>query len=224
LLFIDGHLTGKKAELIDLKLIESESPHIRQMIDSFMENPELNRVIATLPEPLEGKQDMGNLITDAIRYLLDLDVAFYNSGGIRQDRLFKTVRMKDVYAIEPFDNEVVVFEMTPEEIRSLIRFDYEHIGPMDLQVSGLEYTLMVDRNEKLLNVGLKMTDGKELVENRTYTVGINNYMASAYRFDHRDPGHSAYRKVVELLISHIKNGIDLTRIKEQKRTHKKIIE
>lgn len=223
LLFIDGQLTGKKAELINLKLIEYESPRIKKMINKFMENPELNRVIATLAEPLQGKQEMGNLITDAIRHLLDLDVVFYNSGGIRTDRLSRTVRMKDVYAIEPFDNEVVVFEMSPEEIRSLIRYDYEHIGPMDLQVSGLEYTVVVDREEKLLNVDLKMTDGKKLDESGTYTVGINNYIASAYRFDHRDPGHSSYTKVVNVLISFLKGKVNSHNIKNVKRIHEKII-
>jgi 2',3'-cyclic-nucleotide 2'-phosphodiesterase (5'-nucleotidase family) len=224
LLFVNGNLENRKADLIDLSLIRFESPRIKQMIDTFMKNPELNRVIATLPGSVQGKQEMGNLITDAIRDLLNLDVAFYNSGGIRKDRLFETVRLKDVYAIEPFDNEVVIFEMTPEEIRSLIRYDYEHIEPLDLQVSGLEYTVVVGRKEKLLNVVLKMADGHDPVEGRTYRVGINNYMASAYRFAHVDPGRSAYRKVVELLISYLEKGVDLTRIQKQKRTHRKIIE
>ncbi len=223
LLFVDGKLTGKKAELIDLKQIETETPEVKQMIEEFMRNPELNRIIARIPEPLQGKQEMGNLITDAIRHTLNLDVAFYNSGGIRLNRLFKTVRMKDVYAIDPFDNEIVLFEMTLEEIRSLVRFDYEHIKPLDLQVSGLEYTVIVSRKKKLVAVELKTTGNNELDENKTYTVGMNNYMASAYRFDHQDPGRSAYTKVVDALISFLQKGMDIYSIKQEKRMFEKII-
>lgn len=223
LFFVDGQLTGKQAELIDLKQIETETPEVKQMIEEFMRNPELNRIIAKLPEPLQGKQEMGNLITDAIRHTLNLDVAFYNSGGIRLNRLFKTVRMKDVYAIDPFDNEVVLFEMTLEEIRSLIRFDYEHIKPLDLQVSGLEYTVIVSRKKKLLAVELETTGNNELDEDKTYTVGMNNYMASAYRFNHQDPGQSSYSKVVDLLISYLQKGADIYSIKQEKRIFEKII-
>ncbi|MCK4943245.1 MAG: bifunctional metallophosphatase/5'-nucleotidase [Candidatus Aminicenantes bacterium] len=223
LLFVSGQLTGKKAELIDLKQIESETPEVKQMIEEFMRNPELNRVIARLPEPLQGKQEMGNLITDAIRHTLNLDVAFYNSGGIRLNRLFKTVRMKDIYAIEPFDNEIVLFEMTPEEIRSLIRFDYEHIEPLDLQVSGLEYTVIVSMEKKLLAVELKTTGNNELDEDKTYTVGMNNYMASAYRFDHRDPGKSSYIKVTDVLISFLKKNMGINQISGDTRRYQKFI-
>ncbi|MCK4835934.1 MAG: 5'-nucleotidase C-terminal domain-containing protein, partial [Candidatus Aminicenantes bacterium] len=219
----EGRLAGKTARLIELKILKEEDPRVARMIDRYTDNPELNRVIARLGKALEGKDEIGNLMTDAIRIGLGLDLAFYNSGGIRLHFLNKTVRLKDIYALDPFDNEIIIFEMNPSEIRSLIRFDYENIKPLDLKVSGIQCKLIATSDRKVVSIELRARDGFLLDENRFYTVGMNNYMASGYHFNHRDPGHSSYRKVVDLLISYLQKGVDIYLVKQEKRMFEKII-
>lgn len=217
-------IVNRIASLIDLKTIKDEDPKTREMIDVFTRIPELDRVIATFDKPLGGDHAMGNLLTDAIRHTLKLDLAFYNSGGIRIHSLAKTVRLKDVYALDPFDNEVIIFKLTPAEIRSLIRYSHEHIGPADLQVSGIGYTVRMDRNRRVISIDLTLENGIHLDEKRTYLTGMNNYMASVYRFEHLDPGHSAYTKIVDALIAFLEMGIDLKPIRSTVRTREIFIQ
>jgi 5'-nucleotidase/UDP-sugar diphosphatase len=218
-----GQIVYKQACLIDLGKIKDEDLKTREMIQAFTRIPELDQVIATFAESLVGDHAMGNLVTDAICDILKLDVAFYNTGGIRIHSLGKTVRLRDVYAVDPFDNEVVVFKLTPTEIRSLIRYDHEHIGPLDLRVSGILYTVRVDRKRRVISVDISLEDGTQLDENKTYLVGMNNYMASVYRFEHRDPGHSAYVKVVDVLISFLKKEVNLQPIRNSVRSREEFI-
>jgi len=219
----DKKLVEKKGELIALDLIKSEDQDVKQMIKKYENNPQLNQVICRLPAPLRSKSDLGNLITDAICDILHLELAFYNSGGIRMNRLSQEVRIKDVYAIHPFGNEIIIYNLFPAEIRSLIRFDYEHIGPLDLQVSGLEYTVIANREKKTSSIELKDKNGNRLDENKTYSVGLNNYVASVYKFDHQDPGRSSHLKMADILIMYLKKGVDIKNIIGIKRVHKSIV-
>jgi len=46
-------------------------------------------------------------MTDAMRTIHGLDVAFQNEGGIRLRRLDEKITLKDVYTLDPFGNQVV---------------------------------------------------------------------------------------------------------------------
>ena len=216
-------LVRKAARLIELKNVTEIDPGIQQMIDRYLDNPLLDRVIVKLENTLEDKNEIGNLLTDAIRQTLDLDMAFYNSGGIRVSFFPRTVRLKDIYALEPFENEIVIFEMSTTEIRSLIRFDYENIGPLDLKVSGIRYTVEADSKGQVISIKMETPAGLPLREDKTYRVGMNDYMASSYHFDHREDGHSSHKKVVDILIEYLQKGIQVTPVKTEKRMFKKTV-
>ena len=215
-----GHrLIGKRSELIDLGRVDHEDSLVKKMLEVFFDNPELDMVIAVLKTSVEGKQVLGNLVTDAICDILGLDMALYNSGGIRIHRLGPEVKLWDVYALHPFGNDIVVFEMTAAELRSLIRYDYEHVAPLDIQVSGLSYRLKATKDRRLLAIYLYDENGDLLDEIRTYRVGMNNYMASAYTFNHRDPGRSSHQKMVDVMIQYLNRGkIDPVRVKNTNRS------
>ena len=93
-----------------------------------------NRPINTLtqgavrnPVAPYGDSTLGNLITDAqLAYAKKrgvADVAMINSGGIRADLTVepgKPVTMGDLFAIQPFSNELVVMTLTGAQLRELV--------------------------------------------------------------------------------------------------------
>lgn len=209
--FKAGKLTGIDAKLIEVASLKEEIPEIKKKISDFNNNPRLNRVIAALPEPIKGRQVLGNLITDAIRKIHGLDVGFHNWGGTRANRMEKEVRLKDIYTLLPFGNNIIRFEMTPAEIRSLIRFDFERHDQLDLFVSGITYVVKHVPEKEVKEIQLRDDQGKLLDESKTYKVGINDYIVSAYTFAHRDPGQSLGMTVAESLIQYLKKGNGVTR-------------
>jgi 2',3'-cyclic-nucleotide 2'-phosphodiesterase (5'-nucleotidase family) len=177
----------------------------------------MERVIANAPLEISGKNALGSLITDAICRVHGLDFAFQNNGGIRLGRLPQTITLHDVYSLDPFGNQVVQFVMTPAEIRSLIRYSCEKRREVDLQVAGMLYIVREDGAQKIRDIELRRLDGSPLIEDRTYKVGLSSYIASSYRFDHKDPGRSLQATTVEALIRYLESGADLGAYRDVRR-------
>jgi 2',3'-cyclic-nucleotide 2'-phosphodiesterase (5'-nucleotidase family) len=203
-----GQLIKKSGQLIEVASIKNENLELKKMIASFNNNPVLNRVIATLPGPVEGIWEVGNLTCDAIRKYLQLDIVFHNSGGIRVNRLASTIRLKDIYALHPFENRMVQFKMSPSEIRWLIKSEYERHKRLDLLVSGMKYIVKATSTGEVKAVELKDEKGQFLDESKQYSVGMNDYMASTIKFTHQDPGTSLSATVNDALIQYLQQNKD----------------
>jgi 5'-nucleotidase / UDP-sugar diphosphatase len=207
----NGRIVSKKGELIDLGKISDEDPQVAEMIARFNHNPALARVIGHAPMPVTGKDELGSLMTDAVRVTQQLDIVFQNNGGIRSDVLQNDIRIQDLYQLDPFGNDVVRFEMTPAEIRSLISRAFDRRKGIDLQVSGIEYAVRQTPEGTAAAIEIKSEDGGPFDERKNYTVGLSSYIASAYSFEHRDPGTSLFITTAECLIRYIGKGADLSR-------------
>ena len=207
----NGRITSKKGELIDLGKISDEDPQVADMIARYNHNPALARIIGHTPVPIAGKDELGSLMTDAVRVTQHLDIVFQNNGGIRSEIFENDIRIQDVYQLDPFGNDVVRFEMTPAEIRSLILPSFERRKGIDLQVSGIDYAIRQAPDGTAAGIEIKGPDGAPLDERKRYRVGISSYIASAYPFEHRDTGISLYITTAECLIRYIEAGADLSR-------------
>jgi len=206
----NGRVVKKKGRLIDLGKERAEDKEIKAAIAGFQRNPALARVIARAPFEITDKNNLGSMMTDAIRKVNGLDIAFQNDGGIRLNRLPLEITLKDIYTLDPFGNPIVEIVMTPAEIRGLIRSSFEKDSELDLQVSGLTYIVRTDAANRIQEVRLRRPDGSPLAEDGTYKVGINSYIASAYRFAHQDPGRSLQTTVADDLIKYLESGADLS--------------
>jgi 5'-nucleotidase / UDP-sugar diphosphatase len=205
LLAVNGHLAGRSYELINLSNIKGKDKIIQGIIDNYNNNPALNEVIATAEQALTGEDALGSLMTDAITDRLGVDFAFQNNGGIRISEIAAgDILLKDVYKLDPFGNMVIKFSMNAAEIKSLISSAYNREKSLDLQVSGMSYTLYIDQAKVLQDVVMTDSYGKALDPAKEYSVGINSYVASSYRFDHRDPGVSLYTTTAQTLIDFLK--------------------
>ena len=63
---------------------------------------------------------MGNLVTDAMRTYFDADFSFQNLGGLRADMPAGDITARDVFAVLPFGNELVVVQMDGRMLRRII--------------------------------------------------------------------------------------------------------
>jgi 5'-nucleotidase/UDP-sugar diphosphatase len=209
LLVRGGRVVEKKGGLIDLKGPMAEDAEVKKMIDHFNQNPAFARVIAEAPLEIAGKDDLGSLMTDAMRQVHSLDIAFQNEGGIRLNRLPKKITLKDIYTLDPFGNQVVQFALSAAEIRGLISVSFAKGRDIDLQVSGISYVVRGDSAGRIKDILLRNSKGIPLAEDKKYQVGLSSYVASSYDFAHQDPGRSLGSTTAEALILYLQSGVDL---------------
>jgi len=212
-----GRVVEKKGELIDLKAVSEEDAGVKDMIARFNRNPAFSRVIVEAPFPIEGKDALGSLMTDAMRQAHGLDIAFQNEGGIRVGRLPEKITLKDVYTLDPFGNQVVEIVMSAGEIRSLIGDSFRRGKEIDLQVSGITYTVRTDNERSILEVLLRGLDGRPLPEDRAFKVGVSSYVASSYIFDHRDAGRALGSTTADALIRFLESRPDFSLYRDVQR-------
>ena len=144
-------------------------------------SPISERVVGTASQDLTRTQDsdgesaLGDLIADAQRDFAGTDLAFMNPGGIRADIASGPVTFGDLFAVQPFDNQVVRMELTGDQIYRLLEQQFE-VNRI-LQVSGLEYSYDASKP-----AGQRITsatvNGSPLDRNATYTVAANSFLAT----------------------------------------------
>lgn len=205
LTLIDGKIVSKKGRLINLSKVHSSNEEIDKLVRKFNDNPVLDRVLTKLKYPVSGRRELGLMVTDALRKRLGLDVIFYNEGGIRKNKLAEEVTIKDIYSMHPFGNYIVKIKMDTSEIKDLIKNDYISHKGIDIIPSGLTYRVVRDLNYKVIDIELFFPDGKKIEDNRNFSVGMNNYIFSSYKFHHKNPAVSLNIKTVDIMLDYFKN-------------------
>ncbi len=126
-----------------------------------------------------GEHNLGNWLTDRLRERAGADVAFLNSGGIRANLVAGPVTMLDVYEILPFSNTLVTFELTGEQLLTVLQQNaeadvFDRYGV--LQVSGLCYGFRrVGDHVELEEVTV---EGRPLRRDTVYTAAAPDYVLS----------------------------------------------
>ncbi len=86
----------------------------------------------------QAQSPTGDLVTDIMLATMGADVAVTNSGGLRADLPAGTIRREHLQAVMPFDNRLVVVEMTGKRLERLLRIGSSGAHGI-LQVSNLSY-------------------------------------------------------------------------------------
>ena len=196
----DHKVVGKEAVVLDVNKVRKEKPEIRKMLNEFNDTPALNEAIAIAKTKFETPEELGSMLCDALCEISGADFAFQNTGGIRITHLKKgPITVKEVYSIDPFNNEVVVYEMTGAQVKKFIVNTYRKNGGYPSYVSGMTYT--VDDDGK--NVWINMKSGN-FSTNKLYKVAINSYMASTVNIESEDEGRSMFMTSEEMLIEFLR--------------------
>ncbi len=202
----NGHITDRKDEIICLDSITHVNQKVQSLINQYNNNKEIQRVIGTAEAPIVGFDELGSLMTDALTQQLKVDFAFMNRRGIRMNALPKgDITLKAIYQLDPFHNNIVTFTLSGNEIISLICNAYNLKDMIDLAASGMSYTVITDSIGHCKSVEMRDNSGAIIDNLHEYKVAINGYVASTYRFDHRDPGSSSALTTEELLISYLQS-------------------
>jgi 2',3'-cyclic-nucleotide 2'-phosphodiesterase/3'-nucleotidase/5'-nucleotidase len=124
-----------------------------------------------------GKTALGNLVADGMRATTNTDFAFMNVGGIRTDLDKGPITWGELFAIQPFGNDLVTLKLTGEQIRILLNQQLSTAYARIMQISGLRYTWndKLPKGEKVLDIFLP--NGKKINPKAEYTVTVNNFMA-----------------------------------------------
>ncbi len=146
---IDLELDPKTRELISAKADNvivrtgqfAKDAAQTQLIASYekVAAPLINRVVGSIVETISrdanpaGASPMGELVADAqLAATADSDkggaqIAFMNTGGVRQALTFKSggaVTYGDVFSVQPFNNNLITMTLSGEQIRRLLEHQW----------------------------------------------------------------------------------------------------
>lgn len=200
--FKNGKLVKKSAKVLNVKDSKRENAEFKKMVDAFNDAPGLNEALAVATTKFENREELGCMLTDAIREASGADFAFQNTGGVRIDHLKKgPITVKDVYTIDPFGNEIVVFKMTGQQLKKFIINTYKKNGGFPSYVSGMTYEVIDDG--KNISTFVRPDKGEFSTKN-IYKVAFNSYMASTVNIESVDEGQSLYMTSEEALIDFLR--------------------
>ena len=192
----DHKVVNKEAVVLNVNGVRKEKPEIKQLVNEFNKAPQLNRALAVAKTKFENPEEVGCMMTDAIREISGADFAFQNTGGVRINYLNKgPITVKDVYSIDPFNNDVVVYKMTGAQVKKFILNSYRKNGGFPSFVSGMSYTVGDDERSVWVNM-----DGGNFSTNKVYKVAMNSYMASTVNIESEDDGQSMFKTSEEMMI------------------------
>lgn len=159
---------------------EKEDALIEHNIQPYRENLEnsMNTIIAKASKNMNKAQPestLGNLLADATFAMgakysnKKIDAAIINYGGIRVPSINKgNVTLGNVYEIMPFDNYLVVLEISGKTLQDVCNIIAAKGG---WPISGISFKI----------VGAKASDikinGENLNETLLYTIAISDYLA-----------------------------------------------
>ena len=194
----DHKVVGKEAVVLNVNARRKEKPEIKAMLDEFNDAPALNEALAVAKTKFENPEELGCMLCDAICEISGADFAFQNTGGIRVTHLKKgPITVKDVYSIDPFNNEVVVYQMTGEQVKKFILNNYRKNGGYPSYVSGMTYKVSDDGRNVWVN-------GDGFSTKKVYKVAFNSYIASTVNIESVDEGESMFMTSEEMLIEFLK--------------------
>jgi 5'-nucleotidase/UDP-sugar diphosphatase len=235
----DDRVIDYKEELVWLwaDIDMNPAPEISALIQEIQSSikEEYNREIGICerdqtrePHPVESV--LGNWITDAMRWKTGVQIAFQNSGGIRADIASGSITIADIYELSPFNNIILVFELTGQQIKDILECDIER-GWDRLQVSGITYRYYkkearpegkrVDYVE--IDGEVVVDKGQVLLPDTVYSVASNDYVVGQAKdkyfsfpvSESRDTGFPLNQVLVEwleqneVLVCEIENRIQI---------------
>ncbi|MCW4013146.1 MAG: 5'-nucleotidase C-terminal domain-containing protein, partial [Candidatus Bathyarchaeota archaeon] len=147
-----------------------------------------NEVVAYTPVYLDGERNnvrtkptnLGNMIAKAMVEATGADVAFTNGGGIRASIPAGEVTRGDIITVLPFNNTVVVVEVTGQDIYDALEWGYSRLpesngGFPQTANMGIVYSRFSDPGNRIKRV---LINGKVVDRSATYTLATNDFMAA----------------------------------------------
>lgn len=129
---------------------------------------------------------LGEFVCKLMAEKADVDIAIQNGGGLRRDIPKGDITMGLMYEVMPFDNTLVVVEMTGADLYKNIDNGLKPESARAGSFSGLivEYDLSKPAGERILKMTL--ADGTPVAMNKTYKVVSNDFLVDTKGADGYD--------------------------------------
>ncbi len=129
---------GSISKLLEGKIAVSEQE--MTIYDPVAVDPEWGKVRMIR----RAETNLGDLCTDAYRFMTGADIALLGGGGIRVSIPAGDVTMKNMYEVFPFGNEICVVQATGQQILDALEWSSAAVPGESggfMQVSGLSYEI-----------------------------------------------------------------------------------
>ena len=180
---VNAEIKGERIAIDDKTIPDTEienfvkpySEHINKTLDSILAyNPgDLNKSEGELNTAI------GNLMADIVmeqanpvfksRTGNDIDIVLLNHGGIRSTVGKGPVTARTAYNLMPFENEIVVAELTSDKVNEML--DYLESNKTAHPLSGIE--IKMDGNYKITSTTI---NGNSIEPGSTYFVATSDYL------------------------------------------------
>ncbi|MDR2584616.1 MAG: bifunctional metallophosphatase/5'-nucleotidase [Prevotellaceae bacterium] len=199
----DGKVTKKEARALSVDAFSQKDHEVELMVNTFNNSESLHRVLTQAITDFSNYEELGCMMTDAIRIETGADIAFQNPGGVRFGAFSKgPFTVKDVYQLDPFGNEVIQYNLTGEEVLRLIAAAYIADNGA-AYVSGITYRIELDNQKQIKNIEVTMADGSPINLQNTYKVVMNSYLAAVSQYEKSDKGRGLYRTTADATIEYL---------------------
>ncbi len=137
--------------------------------------------------------NLGDLVSDAYRIILDTDIGIVNGGAIRTNLAKGQINYQEIIDLHPFGNHIISMEISGKTLKDALEMGAKNTPTPNggfLQVSGMTYeidssipsSVKVDEHGNFISVDgpyrVKniMIAGKKLDESKNYTVASHDYL------------------------------------------------
>lgn len=125
----------------------------------------------------DGESNLGNLVADAFKTVMNTEMGMTNPSGIRDDLKSGEVNWGNIYSILPFSNWIVTVTLTGNDIYDLLEQQWMGSYINMLQISGFTYTY--DSRKPLGHKIIEIKhQNKPLVKEKIYTIATSDFLAS----------------------------------------------
>ena len=166
----EGHIVRATAEL--------EAIGIRVREHTAVIKSESLGVMLETDFMLDGTPEspLARLFTDAILEDVDADISIHNTyGGIRAILPAGEVTFGRIYEVFPFDNRVVVLDVSGADLRRIIEAQvYKTAGRVGF--SGMR--VLVGCEQNAVNIKMVLNDGHEITDDDRVRISTNDFLAT----------------------------------------------
>lgn len=141
-----------------------------------LENIRLGRAEQALANQRPLDSPLGGLVTDAIRASdPNIQIAMFNSGGLRASIPEGSITFGKIYEVLPFDNTLVVLSLTGAQIREILEHGLAgRYGAMEISGLRVYVDMAAKDGERCRHICL--SGGGEIDPGQSYVVGTNDFV------------------------------------------------
>ncbi|GAK02327.1 5'-nucleotidase [Geomicrobium sp. JCM 19037] len=120
---------------------------------------------------------IGNLYTDSLIERTDAEIAMLNGSSVTGQIPPGEITDEQIESLDAFGNEIVLVEATGERIEEMILEQSNYHQGVDLQIAGLNYTLIpAESGNGFDDIHIERVNGEPFIDDEQYTVAYNDFM------------------------------------------------